>query len=167
MIKKKRIHSWLTGISPLSKALYVYLSIRGVIVRGKDAGTERRKNECNSEPFMEEGLCRAAGIYWSRYLPAQVVHGTCILSAPRAHVTDRTLQVYAAWSLSLEREKERGERTPWMLLEMLISARKDRFRFQVLAILFSPSRKNRECLSRNTSFLNLNNSRIGSNLQDF
>lgn len=74
-------------------------------------GTERRKNECNSEPFMEEGLCRAAGIYWSRYLPAQVVHGTCILSAPRAHVADRTYKY--TWSLEKERERERrkkGER---------------------------------------------------------
>lgn len=110
-------------------------------------GTERRKNECNSEPFMEEGLCRAAGIYWSRYLPAQVVHGTCILSAPRAHVADRTYKY--TWSLEKERERrKKGERfeihpqrerdlsSSWMLLEMLISARKDPFGFQLLAILF-------------------------------
>lgn len=72
-------------------------------------GTERRKNECNNEPFMEEGLCRAAGIYWSRYLPAQVVHGTCILSAPRAHVADRTYK----YTWSLEKEREREEKKRW------------------------------------------------------
>lgn len=80
-----------------------------MIVRGKDAGTERRKNECNGEPFMEEGLCRAAGIYWSRYLPAQVVHGTCILSAPRAHVADPMYE-YTRRGPSREREREEKKR---------------------------------------------------------
>lgn len=60
---------------------------------------------------MEARSYVAPQVYWSRYLPAQVVHGTCILSAPPAPGW-LYVQVFATWFLqSRERHDEKSERS--------------------------------------------------------
>lgn len=74
--------------------------------------------------------CVAPQVYWSRYLPAQVVHGTCILSAPPAP-SRSFVQVFTAWFLEPGNgTKKRGERLKIhrsgtsFSLEMLILVRR-------------------------------------------